>query len=239
MTVSTNILVPGRAQNHLLDGSLELSESGIARVDTAVAYFEANRDAFAESLERDTGGIIAMAGGYAALASSGRMQAPPYRQREGTQMYERALDCVPPQYLANVPTSTSTLENILSVHESGLFMDVSPYSPMGVVVEEHTAAEGEENGQYSQWARVLWFVRRVYKLPSEAVILIPTPTRLSDAEQADERKLMRATRLLYGPAHTANGLRRAEKIAGVGARVLTGLGLQKPPAENYAQLGNN
>jgi hypothetical protein len=238
MRPPTNILVPGRAQNHLPNGGLELSDSGKARVDEAERHYRDNRAAFCEGLDNGSGGLIVMAGGYAALASSNQVAATPYHFREGTQMYDRALRRgIPPEHLANSPSSRSTLENVLSVHADGHFTAISPDNPLGIVTENHTADEEGEDGQYSQWARLLWFVTRVYKLPKEAVVLIPTRTVLTAAEQADERKLMRITKRAYGMARTPAGLCRAESLVGLGARTLTKFGLQKPPASRYAQLG--
>ena len=235
MAISTNLLVPGRGHNIAPTGALELSDPARERVVVAVTYYQDNKAAFTESLQRGTGGLIVMCGGYAALASSGQITAPPYHLRESTMMQNLAVDLgVPQRHLGNSPASTSTMENVLRAQEEGFFTELKPGNPLGIVAEAHNP---DEQGQFSQYARLEWFARKIFKLPVGVVCLVPTQTSISSAEQADERKLMKVTRILYSAAKTPEGLRRAEKIAAIGSSALSSLGLQKPPVKSYTNIG--
>jgi hypothetical protein len=192
--VPTNIIVPGRGHNILPNGTMQLSASAIQRVHTVAEYYLTHEDRFVRDLQDGTGGMIVMAGGYASLATGNKLQAPPFETRESTLMcgLARAVG-IPADYLGNSPSSTSTLENILRAKEEGFFSGVGRENPLGIVTQE------------SQWERLNWFARKVFKLPQESVVLIAAPGE--DYEQIinDERKLMHITRIAYGIADTPKG----------------------------------
>lgn len=223
----TNLLVPGRGHDVTEDGSLRLSTGSIERVETAADYYFKHSEAFEQSLEAQTGGIIVMSGGFGTL-STGVKREVPLQERESSLMCGLAMSWgLPARYLASSPMAPSTLENILLAKEEGFFGKVGPDNPLGIVT--HSA----------QWERLSWFANRTFKLPSGSINLIPVPTDEPNAVINDERKLMIITKLLYGPARTPEGLRRAEKIASVAAALATRLGLQTRPAENYVNQRSN
>lgn len=220
--VATNLLVPGRGHELGPDGSLELSESAVQRVSAAVLYFEQNRDAFEQSLDEGTGGIIVMSGGYAALATANRMAPPRYERREGTLMTSLAEEMgIPSHYLRNEASSTSTMENVLRTYEAGYFGDLSAENPLGIVTQE------------PQLARLTWFAQKIFKVAPDALVHIDAPGEEDEQIQRDERKLLRITESAYGVAHTPNGLRAVERTLGVAAAITTRLGLQRSPADSY------
>lgn len=222
--VATNIIVPGRGHEIAPDGSLSLSASALQRVHTAVDYFNTHRLAFEQADNDGSGGVIIMSGGYAGLATGNKMSPPPHSQRESTLMYRLAKEeGVPERYLRNSASSTSTLENMLRVSEEGYFDKLSPENPLGIVT------------QHSQWNRLNWFAQKVFKLPPEAVLLVPSPGEEDANVMREEQKLMRITKVIYGLAETPYGLRRAERIASLMSRTAGSLGLQKPPASTYLE----
>jgi hypothetical protein len=224
--VATNLIVPGRGHNVWPDGSLHLSESAWARVDTAVEYVRQHQEAFEAARESGTGGVVVMSGGYAALATGGKMEPPPFERRESTLMYQEGRRLrIPSDYLRNSPASTSTLENILRPYEEGYFPQLSEENPLGIVTQEY------------QYDRFEWFACRIFRLPTSAVRLIRAPGEDDPAIARDEQNLLRATRIFYGPFHSPTGLRVAEAALGGVSRAAVALKLQRPPAERYSNAG--
>lgn len=220
MVVSTNVLVAGRGHNVLPDGSLELGESTVARVNTAVGYYHEHAASFEES-----GGALVMSGGYPTMATGNRIAPPPHELREGSLMAAIALQRdVPERFVKTVTSPTTTLEVVLRAMEDGHFLGANSENPLSIVTQE------------SQWPRLEWFARRVFKLPPEAVQLIPAPGEDDPQVISDEAQLMRMTKILYGPAHTPAGLRRAERAADAASRLLISLHIKKPPAQAYLKL---
>ena len=185
--IATNLIVPGRGHNVWPDGSLHLSESALARVYAAAEYVREHHDAFEEAREAGTGGVVVMSGGYAALATSGKMRPPPFEQRESTLMYrEGHRSRIPFGYLRNSPASTSTLENILRPYEEGYLPVLSDKNPLGIVTQE------------SQFDRLEWFARRIFQLPANAVQLIQAPGEETPRLSRTSRDLCALPRWLTG-----------------------------------------
>lgn len=224
--VATNLLVPGRGHEMGPDGSLQLSISAVQRVGGTVLYHDQHREEFARAHADGSGGVIAMCGGYAALASANSMAPPPYEEREGTQMAALGETMgIPARYLRIDPSSTSTMENLLRAREAGFFRDLSPEKPLGIPVQE------------TQFDRLAWFAQKIFKIGPDAIVHIDVPGEEDERIYRDEQKLFKVSKLAYGMARTPNGLRSVERTLGVAASVLTRLGLQKAPATSY--LGDN
>jgi hypothetical protein len=220
--VATNLLVPGRGHELGPDGSLELSESAVQRVGAAVLYHEQNRGEFERAYADGSGGVVAMSGGYAALATANRMAPPPYEEREGTKMAALGETMgIPARYLRIDPSSTSTMENLLRAQEAGFFRELSPENPLGIVTQE------------SQLGRLAWFAQKIFKITPDAIVHVDAPGEEDEQILRDEHKLLRITELAYGIARTPNGLRSVERALGVAAAITTRLGLQHSPADSY------
>jgi hypothetical protein len=219
---AVNVLVAARG--HSLAHPEHLGLSCIQRVDTTIAYYDKHEDEFNRGREAGKNPSIVMSGSHATMATGYRIPAPEAGKREGSLMLDRAArGGIPLEYLHKSITGTTTLEVVLRPLEEGYFRDVSANNPLGIVTQK------------TQWERLSWFAVRVYDLSPDCLQLIAAPGEDDPQIQADEGKLMRMTRIVYGPARTPQALRRAEAIATTGARVLTALHLQEPPALRYLQ----
>jgi hypothetical protein len=217
---AVNILVAARG--HSLENPRQLGLSTIQRVETAIEYYEHHADDFVAAEEADIKPAIVMSGGYATMATGYRLSAPPAELREGSLMLKLASESsIPGHYLHKSIGSTTTLEVVLRPFEEGYFRDINPSNPLGIVTQE------------TQWDRLAWFARKIFDLSPRAIQLIQARGEENPAIRADEQKLLKMTKILYGSANSPRGLRRAEHIAETGASVLSVMKLQRPPALRY------
>lgn len=225
MYMLTSVLVAGRGHDTLPGGEIALGESTIARVNTAVDFFHGNKGDFTDALKNGMGGVLVMSGGYATMATGNRIAPPAREQREGFLMAHRAMQQgVPSEHVGTITSPTTTLEVVARPVEAGYFTAISRSHPLGIVTQE------------SQWPRLLWLTERVLAVDRNSVVLIPAPGEEDPSILRDEAMLTLMTRVLYGPARTLNGLRRAEKIAQHISVLLTRIGIVQPPATRYLHL---
>ncbi len=202
-----NVLVPGRAHQVLPDGSLGLSESSIARVNTAYDYYRDMADAFAEQ-----GGLVLFEGGYAKAAAG--MHKPPEEFREGRLMRNLALQIgMPEEYAAEGIESTTTMSNCLDARR--FFKNAGS---IAIVT------------QLSQADRLLYCAKKVY--PGTKLTIIEAPGEEDPAVVATEQRLLRQSKVVYGWAKGPAMLRIADRL-GTLAGNLVGL---RPAAEYGAAL---
>jgi hypothetical protein len=192
--VVTEVLVPGRAHAVYPDGELGLSDSSVARVQTAVAYYHNNEDVFAEQ-----GGRILFEGGWAEAATG--MSKPPEGQREGRLMYDLAADLgVPEQFRVAGIESRTTMENCLNARQ--VFSGVGQ---LAIVT------------QLSQAARLIYCAGRA--LPERYVYIIEAPGEDNPKILEDEERLFAQSRILYGWAYSPRTLRIADRIGVLAGRL--------------------
>jgi hypothetical protein len=132
---------------------------------------------------------------------------------------------IPQKHLRTIASPTTTLEVVLRPYEEGVFagLPINADNPLGIVT------------QATQYERLAWFTRRIYKLPEDAIQLIEAPGEEDPQIATDEQRIMRMTRAMYGMARTPQGLRRAERIADGIASLLFASGITTPPGSKYLQ----
>lgn len=228
-SVPTNVLDVARGLDIRPDGSTALGASSIERTHATAVYFHKHRPHFEEAYEEGTGGIIVASGGYPTMATGHKIAPPPLAEREGSRMYELLVGEyeVPARHVVAVNSPRTTLEVVLHPWQQGHFQAVTEDNPLLVATHE------------SQWPRIKWFARRIFKLPAGAVQILAVPGEDDPAIIAEELSLLKKTKILYGPARTPEGLLRAEKIADRLSSLAMSLHLQKPPAEKYLDLGDS
>jgi uncharacterized SAM-binding protein YcdF (DUF218 family) len=183
----TNVLVPGRGHDVLADGSLSLSDSAMARVETVGEYYLENVEAFETSAGR-----ILFEGGWAKGATG--IDRPPVELREGRLMRDLATDLgMPEKIAAEGIESTTTMTNVLN--SRNFFGNVGS---LAIVT------------QLSQADRFNYFAKRVY--PDAEVEIIEAPGEDDPEIIADEQRLLRQSRILYGWAWSPRTLRLADTL---------------------------
>jgi uncharacterized SAM-binding protein YcdF (DUF218 family) len=204
--VATVLLVFGRGVT-TDGGRFTLSPASAARVDAAIDYVHAHRDAFAASSQP----LVVFTGGWAE-ASRGAPR-PPEGCREGDLMLARAqaaglaahaelrLEC----------RSRSTLENLLHTVEEGLLAGhaFGPGHPLGLV--SHA------------WhlPRIRFLARKVLRLRGAA--LLDVPATGGEPASHRERALHLASRLWFlGVTDPARLLRRERAMVASLRRRATG-----------------
>jgi hypothetical protein len=225
----TNVLVAARGHdldalhNHELgEARWQLGESTVQRVETAVQYFNQNRTAFEDAYAAGTGGILVGSGGYATIATGNQIPPPPYEYREG-RLVEKLLvgNGIPAAHVRAVTSPTTTLEVILRPLEDGHFDAIGAENPWAIIT------------QNSQAARLLYLGQKATRLSQESIHIIEAPGEEGMAIAKDEAHLLKVTKVLYGPAHTFAGLRRAERIAGGISSIVSRIRPEANPAEKY------
>jgi hypothetical protein len=150
-----------------------LSASSLARVETAVAYFAENEKAF-----RRKRGVIRFEGGW--VKAAGGMKKPPETYREGRLMFARAVRIgLPEEFGVAGIESTSTMSNMLRARSQFLSVD-----QLAIVTQQ------------SQADRLFYCAGKVF--PDTELSIIEAPGEENEAIYANEAKLLKQSRLLYG-----------------------------------------
>jgi hypothetical protein len=220
-------------RGHDLQHPDQLGESTLQRVDATLAYYADHADDFARAEAEGRNPVVVTSGGYATMATGYRIAPPAEEYREGSLAYDllapngsagRHQQAIPLKYLRKCTTPRTTLEVVLDAMEAGHFDDIGPDNPLGIVTQE------------SQWPRLAWFTHKAIGalgLPAASVQLIKAPGEDDPKVIADEASLTSMTKWMYRPFRTPNGLRRADRIAEVGASLLVKFGLKDPPGLRY------
>ncbi len=199
--VATSIIVFGRGL--VADGAgFRLSRQSAERVEALTGYVRQNAAVFTSRRGR-----IVFSGGWAAAADG--LGRPPRRYREGNLMLDRAMAAdIGGAGLASYADayaeieSDSTLENVLQVKEAGYFdgTRLTAQNPLGLVAhEEHLA-------------RISYLVRKVFGLPSDALVTITAPGADSQSGGLPESVLLLITRLALSGARDHGSLRRRHRM---------------------------
>jgi uncharacterized SAM-binding protein YcdF (DUF218 family) len=199
--VATNLIVFGRGlRKDGSTGEVSLTEPARARVVAAHRYIADHASTFIRCDREGVRGRIVFSGGWPGAAAG--MAPPPVEQREGAlmQAYFAELGEVPPLDVQVETRSDSTLENALCVQEEGCFADRSfgPGNPLGLVAHE------------GHLARVDYFIRKVLRLPADAVLPVPAAGPDTFAAVPERQALLMARFVCFG-ARTPQALRRRHR----------------------------
>jgi len=199
-TVATNIIVFGRglvADDH----GFQLTQASTERVEALIAYVKQNRAAF-----NSRHGRIVFSGGWAAVEG---IEPPPNVFREGSLMlgWAEAADIDGEKLARYADTyaeieSDSTLENVIRVMENGYFGD-TPFSlrnPLGLVAHE------------AHMVRIDYLVRKIYRLPEDAVVRIVAPGVYNFSGGLPESVILLITRIAFVGTRSSDSLRRRRRI---------------------------
>ncbi|GAA1555514.1 hypothetical protein GCM10009827_090360 [Dactylosporangium maewongense] len=194
--VTTVLLVFGRGVA-TAGGEWVLTPAGAARVDAAIGYVSAHRDAF----DAAAAPLVVFSGGWAEAAEGA--PRPPEGCREGDLMVARARAAGLDRHAAlrTECRSRSTLENLLHTVEDGLLAghEFGPGHPLGLV--SHA------------WhlPRIRFLARKVLRLRGAA--LLDVPATGGEPASRRERALHVASRLWFlGVADPAGLLRRERAV---------------------------
>jgi hypothetical protein len=199
--VATNIIVFGRGL--IADNSgFRLTRASAERAEVLVAYVSRNTAVF-----NSRQGRVVFTGGWAAAAEG--IEPPPIQFREGSLMLDqaKAADIDGKNLVGYADAyseieSDSTLENVLRSKEGGYFEGISftRNNPLGLVAhQEHLV-------------RIDYLVRKVFRLPSGAIVHIVVPGADNFSGRLPESVILFLTRLAFIGARGDTSLRRRHRI---------------------------
>lgn len=203
----TQVLVPGRGHQVEPDGRLGLTDSAIARVETARDYYQGH----AERFEAETG-LIVFEGGWAATATG--MAKPPEKLREGRLMRDLGTELgIPENRTVAGIESTSTLDNCLKQWKT--FRNAGS---LAIVT------------QLAQADRLLLCAEKVW--PGKDVTIVEAPGEEDPEIIETEQDILQKSRMLYGLAKGPAIIRINElRILDKASMVLGRLSGMRPGAE--------
>lgn len=222
--VATNLLVATRGHD-ILHGEPVMGASTAARAEAAAGYILGHSAAFEQAFADGTGGLVVAAGGYPDMAADIRATASSAPEALLVEQHLAGAG-VPQEYVVTEADSSTTFEIIYNTWLQGYWGDgrLSRENPLGIV------------SQASQYPRLEYFARKVFRLPKDAVQLIQAPGEEDPAIARDERRALLAMKLMGPLARTPLAMWRAEQRLRKVTNALVGWGLLKRPGTRYLSV---